>query len=162
MFPPGREVADEVRHHSHMERSGGLYVDSIAISNMPYGAPPEMRAVFTDSMLRRREATIGDYYADSNPTHDPFDDQVVEIYELVPRPATVAPFTTQRGRCRGRALALTGRGTWLISVIRGGRQLITPAVFAQELALFETISAVTCLRSRHPANTGGCDAGSSL
>jgi hypothetical protein len=64
-----------------MERFEGLSVDSIAISNMP--ASPEMRAVFTDSMLRRHETTIGDYYADSNPTHNPFYDQVMEIYELV-------------------------------------------------------------------------------
>jgi HEPN/Toprim N-terminal domain 1 len=58
---------------------GGLYVDGITVSRMKNGVPPDLCALFTDSMLRRRTTTAADYYSDP----DLSDDEVVRVYELV-------------------------------------------------------------------------------
>jgi hypothetical protein len=69
----------------------GLYVDRATVSQLHLGVTPEVRALFTDSMLHRREITI--------------EDQVVEVYELLAPSQEIADRLDVLGFDRTLALA---------------------------------------------------------
>lgn len=97
----------------HMVNRYGLYVDSVPVARLALRViTQEMRALFTDSMLRRSETTMEDYgysAGDPNSPKDAIVDGIVKVYELVAPSQVIADRLEVLGVDRASALAAIDR-----------------------------------------------------